>query len=286
MLVCIALGLGFMQANAAENFLKIYHENRIDEAKKYEESAVSAWDKAWAMKQEAAALDSLGRSDEALTVIDRALGMVDRSKSRDLIVTKAGILFHMNAPKASLELLEPEIEATRAYAEGQPAEQRVFALGNYTEGFVTATFAYMQLEQWPSAIKTLADAQAPLEGASFSAYKGLLYLYIMARAKDASLENHSLEQCATYYATHDKGHYGALLRMWRGEDTIKELSRIIGKMDGVEQQEAFGEALFYGGVYAKFVNGSFAGGRGMLENLNRVAPYGSLEWIYGQRVLR
>ncbi|NML32841.1 tetratricopeptide repeat protein [Paraburkholderia antibiotica] len=284
-LQCTPPKQGALQANTAGNFLKTHHEHNLDDARKDEAAAVSPSDKAFAMQREAAALDSLGRSDEALIVIDHALDILDPSKSKDLIATKAGILFNLNNPQGALNLLAPELERTRKFANEQPTIQRASALSTYTEGFITATFAYMQLEQWREAINTLVDAQSVLEGPSFYAYRSLVYRYIMARAKDSSLANPVLEQEATYYATHDKGHYGALLRMWQGEDTIREVAKIIAAMSGADQQEAFGEALFYGGAYARFVKGNEAGGRAMLDSLNRIAPYGSIEWIYGGRVL-
>jgi tetratricopeptide (TPR) repeat protein len=266
------------------NFLEIQHEQNLDEARKDAAAATSPSDMARALKREAAALDSLEKSDEALVVIDRALAMQDPSKNGDLIATKAGILFNLDNPQGALKLLAPELERTRKLA-NEKETGRAFAFSTYTEGFITATFAYMQLEQWQDAINTLADAQSVLEGPSFYAYKGLVYRYIMARAKNSSLANPVLEQQATYYATHDKGHYGALLRMWQGEDTRKEVAKIIGAMPGADQQEALSEALFYGAAYTKFVKGNEAGSRAMLDSLNHVAPYGSIEWIYGRRIL-
>jgi len=88
-----------------------------------------------------------------------------------------------------------------------------------------------------------------------------------------------------HYAEHDSGHYGALLRMWRGDGTTLEMTAILGRMSGVDQQEARGEVLFYKGAYLKFVKGSTVGARSSLVELNQLAPYGSIEWIYGRRVL-
>ncbi|QCP49948.1 hypothetical protein FAZ95_12630 [Trinickia violacea] len=268
------------------NYLKADHEQRLAQARKKEGAATLASDKAFAMQDEAAELDSLGQSDEALAVVDRALRMLDPSKSKDVVATKAGILFNLNQPQAALDILAPQLEATRKFADGQASNARASALSTYTEGFVTATFCYMQLEQWGNAIKTLADTESLLEGPSFSAYKSLLYRYIMARAHDPSLADSELEKRAAYYTVNDKGHYGALLRMWQGEDTVKETAKIIGAMSGADQQEAFGESLFYGGAYAKFVKGNDAGAKAMLADLDQVAPYGSIEWIYGKRVLQ
>ena len=207
------------------------------------------------------------------------------SGDRDLIATKAGILFSLNDPQAALTLLAPQIENTRKRAAGQPAVQRAVVLGTYTEGFVTATFAHMQLEQWRDAIDTLADAQSPLEGPSFLAYRAVLYRYIMARAQNPSLADAALERDATYYAEHDSGHYGALLRMWRGDGTTLETTAILARMSGADQQEARGEVLFYEAAYSKFVKKSAVGASSSLAELNQLAPYGSIEWIYGKRIL-
>nr|CUV14585.1 conserved protein of unknown function [Ralstonia solanacearum] len=77
-----------------------------------------------------------------------------------------------------------------------------------------------------------------------------------------------------------------MLRLWQGEDTRQELAALIAGMPGQEQQEASCEVLFYSAAYAKFIKGDAEAARTMLGSLNRVAPYGSIEWIYGKRVLQ
>lgn len=269
-----------------KNYLEVDHEKELSEAQLEEAAVTSNADKVSAMKKEAAALDSLGQSKEALATVDHALAMAGVSERRALIATKAGILFSLNDPQAALTLLAPEIESIRKQAASQSPVQRAAVLGTYTEGFVTATFAHMQLLQWREAVDTLADAQSPLEGQSLLAYRGLIYRYIMARAQNPSLADASLEHDAAYYAEHDSGHYGALLRMWRGEETVLEVVGILARMSGVDRQEARGEVLFYKGAYLKFVKGSAVGASSSLVELNQLAPYGSIEWIYGQRVLQ
>jgi hypothetical protein len=133
---------------------------------------------------------------------------------------------------------------------------------------------------------TLADAESPAEGPSFYAYKALVYRYIIARAKNPALVNPILDEMANFYAKHDAGHYGALLRMWSGEDADKEISMIIDKMDGAEQQDALAESLFYRAAHQKFVKGNSQEALTMLNDMNTLAPYGSIEWIYGRRVLK
>jgi hypothetical protein len=258
---------------------------RLKSAKVRAATAKSDQERAFALQDKAAALDSLGRSAEALVHINHALSLLDPAKSKDVIATKAGILFSLNDPQGALTVLEPELELTRRYANSRPAIERASALSTYTEGFVTATFAYIQLEQWQNAINALADAQSLPEGPSFYAYRSLVYRYIMARAKNPALLNTALEQHAAYYTAHDTSHYGALLRMYEGEDTTGEVMRILAATSGAEKEDAVAEALFYQGAFAKYVKGNAAEGRSKLDDLDRLAPYGSIEWIYGARVL-
>ncbi|KVX65066.1 hypothetical protein WT33_09280 [Burkholderia stagnalis] len=272
-------------AGEQRNFLKTDHEQRLADALRNAAAATSAEDKANALQQQAAALDSLGRSNEALTAIDQALQLAGPSADTSMTVTRAKILFSLNNPQAALDALAPGIENARRFASGKPELERPVALSIFSEGFVTATFAHAQLGHWKDAIGTLADAHSPLEGPSFYAYRSLVYRYLMARAHDPLLANARLERDATYYATHDKSHYGALLRMWQGDDTIHELSADIVRMVGTEAQEADSEVLFYRGAYMKFVKGDAATGRAMLQQLDSLAPYGSIEWISGKRVL-
>ncbi|WP_317202851.1 hypothetical protein [Janthinobacterium sp.] len=272
-------------AHGAENFLKAQHESSLVQARAEEKSAKTPMEQAFALQAQAARLNSLGRSEQALALINRAVDLLEPSTNKDVLATKAGVLFALNDPQGALAVLAPKIKETRDFAAGKSPGESMGALATYSEGFVTATFAHMQLEQWHEALGTLADAQAPLEGPSFYAYKSLVYRYIMARAQDPSLAQAELERSAVYYASHDKSHYGALLRMWQGEDTLAELAKILADLPGLEQQDAFAESLFHGAAYAKFVKGDAARSQGLLTMMNTVAPYGSVEWIYGRRVL-
>lgn len=279
-------GLRDLAATVTGNPLRTKHEQDLEAARKKEAAATSPFERASALQDEAAALDSLGKPDEALARIDDALRLADPSRSKDLIATKAGIEFSLNNPQQALALLAPEIGKIREFAAHNPQLTRAGVLGTYTEGFVTATFAHIQLEQWKAAIDTLADAESPLEGPGFYAYRALVYRYIMARAHDASLTNPQLERDASYYAANDKNQYGALLRAWQGENIVRELSIINAGLSGDERQDAEAEEQFYLGAYAKFVKGDAAEGRSRLSIMDLLAPYGSIEWIYGKRVLQ
>lgn len=93
------LSLAAIPAMAAENYLLASHKQRLEKARFEESAAKSTWDKAFALRQQAAELDSMGKSAEALTVIDRALSLIKPEKDKDFIATKASILFSMNDPE-------------------------------------------------------------------------------------------------------------------------------------------------------------------------------------------
>jgi len=46
------------------------------------------------------------------------------------------------------------------------------------------------------------------------------------------------------------------------------------------------EASFYSAAYSKFVKGDDVKSRQILDAMHQLAPYGSIEWIYGKRVLQ
>lgn len=280
------LGTFSVNAHAVENFLKIKHEQSLSEARSEEANAKKPLDKAFAMQKQAAALDSLGKSDEALRLIDKALSIPEVTNNKDVLVTKAAIQFSRNDPAAALSILEPLMQSTRKLADSDKPEMRIAYLSTLSQGFITATFCYLQLEKWSEAINTLADANSILEGPSFYAYRALVYRYAMARAKNPSLANARLEQDAVFHATRDKTHYGVLLRLWQGEEVSKEFSSIASQLDGEEQQDAFAEGLFHFGAYVKFVKGDAQYAKGRLAFLEQIAPFGSIEWIYAKRVFQ
>jgi hypothetical protein len=280
-------GQSTAKTQKAPNFLKAYHEKNLEDARKKENSAKSDAEKALAIRDEAIALDSLNRSQEALVAINKAMDLWGPEKQQILIETKAKIFFAMDDPKASLDTLAPELGKAYQISNSQPQSKRVQTLGAYGEDFLVATFAHMELEQWKEAIATLANSYALSEGASYEAYKSLIYRYIMARAHDPSLANEDLEKSATYYAINEKGHYGALLRLWQGENTTREIAQKIAALNGEEQQDAFSEALFYSSAYARYVKGDVDAGRRTLQYLNQtLLPFGNIEWIYSKWALQ
>jgi tetratricopeptide (TPR) repeat protein len=269
------------------HFLREEHEKNLAMLRNKIASAGSSTERGELLWLEASSLDSLGRSEEALVTVNQALDLADPKLKRRILRAKAGILFSLNRPNDALELIEPQIKEVRDRAEKElNAAQRSFSMMPYSEDFITATFCYMQLERWADAMNALADAYAPLEGPDFLAYQGLLYTYIMTRAENPSLSNAALERHVKQYAASGGGRYGLLLRMWQGQDTSRELARQIASMSGADQEDALAEVLFYRAAYLKFKANEPERARLVLNDLNTLAPYGSIEWIYGRRALR
>lgn len=282
LLLCAGIAAA-QPAQPAPNLLKMQHEQRLLQWMRMAEQSPAAGDRSEALGYQAAAMDSLGLSKEALIVVDRAIGLADTEHRESLTVTKAKILFSLDANQDALALLEPIMRRAReAAARGGKRSQ---ALGDYTEVFTTAAFAYMSQERWADAVAALADAEAPWDE-SFNAYKGLVYRYIGSRTQDKAATSSVLDDYARSYASSDKGHYGALLRLWNGQGTILDVAHAVEPLSGVAKQEAISESLFYIGALQKFVQNDAAQTATSLHNLNQVAAYGSLEWIYGRRVLR
>lgn len=121
-------GLRDMAATVTGNPLRTKHEQDLEAARKKEAAATSPFERASALQDEAAALDSLGKPDEALARIDDALRLADPSRSKDLIATKAGIEFSLNNPQQALALLAPEIGKIREFAAHNPQLTRAGVL--------------------------------------------------------------------------------------------------------------------------------------------------------------
>ena len=73
--------------------------------------------------------------------------------------------------------------------------------------------------------------------------------------------------------------------MWQGANNLPELARTVAAKSGAEQADAQAEALFYMGAYAKFSKHDAVAARNALDQLNQMAPYGSLEWVHSRRTL-
>jgi hypothetical protein len=101
---------------SSQNYLHESWEETLRAARKRESDAKSPIEKAIAVKTQAAALDSLGRSKEALITIDRATSMIPAPQPKPFAFAKASILLSLNDPVGALALLKPILARVRELA--------------------------------------------------------------------------------------------------------------------------------------------------------------------------
>lgn len=285
---CVMVGALVLASNlsqAQENFLQETHERQLKLAQILGKKELSDKSKADMLIMQAAALDSLDRSQEALPLVEQALRIATPEQHASFTVTKATIFFTQGRAADALALLAPLLESERQAAAAAKPDERAGRLAMHQSGFILAAFSSVELGDWKNALAYLADTEYTSDEPEFAEYRAVVYRYIMARANDASLANANLEKQAVHIEKNSKSHYGALLRMWQGADNLTELSRLIARKDAEEQQDAFAESLFYIGAYTKYVKRDPALALNSLQQLNRISPYGSLEWVHGKRVL-
>ena len=280
-----ALVLASSLSQAQENFLKETHERQLKLAQILGKKELSDKSKADMLIMQAAALDSLDRSQEALPLVEQALRIATPEQQASFTVTKATIFFTQGRAADALALLAPLLDSERQAAAAAKPDERAGRLAVHQSGFILAAFSSVELGDWKNALGYLVDTEYTSDEPEFAEYRAVVYRYIMARANDAALANANLGKQAVDIEKNSKSHYGALLRMWQGADNLTELSRLIARKDAEEQQDAFAESLFYIGAYTKYVKRDPALALNSLQQLNRISPYGSLEWVHGKRVL-
>lgn len=118
----------------------------------------------------------------------------------------------------------------------------------------------------------------------YAAYRTLLYCYIKARAGSDLLPDETFERQIKAYAGDTSSHYAVLVNLWSGQKFPDELTvRPEGWRDPAIRQDALAEFLFYGAAYAKYVAKDLRPRQLFLTRLNRLKPYGNIEWIHAQR---
>ena len=267
---------------AENNPLQMQHEAALNDATVNYKNAKSDFDKRYALLEKAVALDSLKRSDEALQIIDEAISK--DAESLYLVETKAKILFSLNKLDEALSILDPVISKTRLEASTQSSINQFATLANFSEGFLTATLVRIQREQWVEALSTLKDAKSIFGGASFGGYKAMLYQYILMRAKFDADISPELAQNVKAYEDFPKTYYGLIIKSLKGKDVKSDFMKYISKLPPAEKQDALAEWLFYEGAYKKYAMADNASALKNLEELNKLAPYGNIEWINATRL--
>ncbi len=271
---------------AETNYLELQHKESLKQAEFDFKNAKTDFEKGYALERKAGALNSLKKSDEALVVINEAMKIDANSVS--IGITKAKVLFSLNKSEDAIATFEPYISKLQQEASEQtvPVMKRMM-LGNLAEGYLIETYIYMQQEEWEKALNALKDTdfvmQGVYEGASPFAYRAMLYQYILMRSKSNNDKVQELAQAVKDYEDFPKTYYGYIIKLLKGQDVKSEFMKHINKLSPAQKQDALAEWLFYEGAYKKYAQGDDAYALSNLEQLNKLAPYGSLEWINATR---
>lgn len=265
-------------SEARLNPLQQHHESQLMSAKRFADAAHSEEARALALRLEAAALDSLGRSEQALTVIDQASAL--SPEDWPTIRARAGILYSLGRTDETLRLLAPAMAAALS---PQPIESMPAGMEPAYD-VVPAVFALIEKGAWAKAVEILEHAVPDDDDPGYAAYRTLLYCYIKSRAGGDLPPNETFERQIKAYAGDTSSHYAVLVNLWSGQEFPDEpMVQPAGWRDPVIRQDALAEFLFYGAAYAKYVAKDARPRQLFLTRLNRLKPYGNIEWIHAQR---
>lgn len=272
---------------AETNYLELQHQEELKQAEIDFKNAKTDFEKGYALELKAGALNSLKKPDEALVVINEAMKIDSNSVS--IAITKAKILFAINKCDEAIATFEPYISKLQQEASGQtvPVMKRMM-LANLAEGYLIETFTYMQQEQWDKALNALKDTdfvmQGVYEGASPFAYRAVLYQYILMRSKYSNDKIPELAQAVKDYEDFPKTYYGYIIKLLKGQDVKSEFMKHINKLTSEKKQDALAEWLFYEGAYKKYALGDNIFAVNSLKELDKLLPYGSIEWLIASRL--
>lgn len=272
---------------AETNYLELQHQKELKQADIDFKNAKTDFEKGYALELKAGALNSLKKSDAALEVINEAM-KID-SKSVSIAITKAKILFALNKGDDAIATFESYISKLQQEASGQsePILKRMM-LSSLAEGYLIETFIYVQQERWDKALDALKNTdfvqQGVFAGASPFAYRAMLYQYIIMRTKYDYDKIPELAQAIRDYEDFPKTYYGYIIKLLKGQDIKSDFIKHINRLSPTEKQDALAEWLFYEGAYKKYAQGDDAYASNNLKELDKLAPYGSIEWLIANRL--
>ena len=227
-------------------------------------------------------LDSLERSEEALTAINQAIKLTPDSIL--YLQSKVTTLLSLNRPHDAIAFGAPLRK--RAHEEADAAASSGPVYGKYVEASGSSAFAYMELGDWDQAIDAFADT-ARGSGPSDQDYLATYYLYVRARGGDHAHANELFDNVIRHATQPIFGNYRrSLLLYWQGQATLDQVEEQISMIrDDVARQNALAETLYLAGAYLKYVKHDVAGTSECLLRINALAPYGTTDWMLAKRDL-
>lgn len=272
------LVVGMLCEAAAANPLKQTHEAGLALARQELAAARTADARAQAVALEVAALNSLGRSVEALRRLDEAEAALPVGQRNAELRVK--VLLPLNRCDEAMPQLQAAVDARDAAA-GQvmgAAYQAGGPLMTATEDLLAQVYCHASQRRWDDAVAALSRVLDPMDP-SLMHYQAAWYAALrkLGAAPRPSLETAST-QLPRQAGVHDLGH--AVVRGHMDvRQALAELSR--RRLDPADAQDARAEILFFAAVAAD----SPEVRAGLLQQLDVLAPFGSTEWVMSRLLL-
>ncbi len=246
-------------------------------------SPVSTMAESEIVARKASSLIALNRGREALVLIDEHLAA--DPEHCGLRAQRISALYMLGRNKESLVQLQTLMDD----AEPHPVTG-VLCEASYM--MVVGSFAHIEAKRWKDAIDLLVRANPSKENEEFTAYRALLYTYIIRRARAAGNRNAWMDERVQEQLDGGKGAPAVLIRYWHGRESdplqaLAELAdaRLFIIDPGATKQALTGLGLFHLGAHARFEQGRRRAGSQFLRELNELAPYGVIEWTHARRTL-
>jgi tetratricopeptide (TPR) repeat protein len=256
----------------AANPLKQLHESALLSASQQLASALTPDARRQALQLEVAALNSLGRSEEALQKLDAAeAGLAAPQRSADL---RAKVLLPLGRCDEAMPQLQAAIDAKDAAARQlmgaayQPGGLVFMA----AEELLAQTYCLAAQRRHDDAVASLSRVSDPMDP-SLLHYRAAWYVALrkLGAAPRASLDA-AAEQLPRNAGNHDLSLAVASGRM-EVKHALEELRR--RRPSPVDAQDAQAEILFFAAVAANSPEARAA----LLDQLDALSAFGSTEWV-------
>lgn len=273
---CAVLLLAF---NAVANPLQESHEAELKSARQVALVTTDTFTRRMAIEKEVAALNSLGRSAEALQRLDLSDAAV--AMDRRTVDLRAKVLLSLDRCSEAMVLLDEIIgkrEAIDRKLMGEKFEPGGYVIGG-TEDLITAAYCLVRDKKFDKAVQSLSRVIDPFDPTTRQ-YTVTWYTALRAAGARA---NARMDKEAQYVSLQPSGH-AVSLAVAQKRLTIADARLAIARLrlDPAAEQDALAELVFFHAL----VDGQRETQSAALEQLNTLAPYGSAEWLLAKYLFK
>lgn len=274
----VALLVGGGCALAMANPLQQMHEAGLALARQEVAAARTPADKARAVGLQVAALNSLGRSEDALRLLDDAEAPLPVAQRNAELRVK--VLLPLNRCDEAMPALQAAVDARdaamrqvmgAAYQPGGP-------LMTATEDLLAQVYCHASQRRWDAAVAALSRVLDPMDP-SLLHYQAAWYA---ALRKLGAAPRPSLD-AASANLPRKAGVHDLSLAVVQGRmearQALAELQR--RRLAPADAQDAQAEILFFAAVAADAADARAP----LLAQLEALSPYGSTEWVMARLLL-